>query len=486
MRLLLISVALTAATHTANAQTLMESVRRSDAPQICDDKSNQVNPAKLARLLVTSKFALNGAQLSTLIENSIEHNLAQGSPIELDYIFLDTLRSPQSHQFAGIEDLEDELISYSDEFADYLISPTAPVIFDVSVDPAFEANAAPDRQTFLNAFLNEESISLTCPASAPSPKQKQDEAVDSYDLISNFRFRGEIEGLSAERPQNARSASAVARFNGLEAARLAFTNNGVTDTTTVSIKLAAGVDLAPLLFDDISESFDIIPFVSYELSDTDAPAPMDGMMPPPNTDIEQLSTGLLVTKVLDVPATREFGLVLGEFSATTFGTFDLEQDARTLRGRVELEASPLIPWSRNRRAELCGGNLVLFSGLRFKCESSLITEIGHVFQAGSSLDLMTLEDDQFVGLGGSISGRLFFSPYSDAPDFLKQFSLQGSARYLGIVSGTLENQNRYRASLSFSPQNLRFVEASVTYETGENIETFQDEEITRFSIGFRY
>jgi hypothetical protein len=189
-------------------------------------------------------------------------------------------------------------------------------------------------------------------------------------------------------------------------------------------------------------------------------------------DVRALSPGILYRHNL-----RVGGGFYATLGLTAYPTFDFAQHARTGRVRIFLDD---ISLSGIGRGLLCG-RADRIGGLEFSCRAGLFTEGAHVWKAGTSTDLATLEDDEYYGFGGSLKLGLSLPNSAD----LKPFSLTGEYRYMAIVSGLLADPHRLSLALNYklTDANLTF---GVGYDVGANFDTFQRERLTKITLGYKY
>lgn len=166
-------------------------------------------------------------------------------------------------------------------------------------------------------------------------------------------------------------------------------------------------------------------------------------------------------------------------------TFDLAQDARVLRARGQAE---LLALRIGGKAVFDGTDRIPIHGARWSIlyhpKIAAITEVGHVFEAGTSEDFMTLEDDQYVGFGGMAGLSLRPLVQNESLAALNRFTLSAAYRRLSILSGTLEDQTQFLAEIDYKITDNVSLKAS--YLEGQNLNTFQDEELTKIGLGFKY
>ena len=72
-----------------------------------------------------------------------------------------------------------------------------------------------------------------------------------------------------------------------------------------------------------------------------------------------------------------------------------------------------------------------------------------------------------------------------AAGILKSFSLTAEYRYMAILSGQLNDPHRLSLAL-----NYKLVDANLTfgigYDVGSNFDTFQHEDVTKITVGYKY
>jgi hypothetical protein len=274
--------------------------------------------------------------------------------------------------------------------------------------------------------------------------------------------RGKIDDLAVPRNEPGTNKPGAA-FKSASAASIAFTDNHQKGETSVAIDATVGVGR------QIGRSDALFLFVRYAQTSTETKDPADD---DDSKDIRALSPGILYRH-----NTRIGRSVYGTLGLTAYPTFDFAQDARSGRVRLFLED---IAISGIGRGPLCG-RADRIGSLEISCRAGLFAEGAHVWRAGRSTDLATLEDDQYLGLGGNLKLGLSLPEIAA----LKAFSLTGEYRYMAIVSGPLADPHRLSVALNYklTEQNLTF---GIGYDEGSNFDTFQRERITKVTLGYKY
>lgn len=318
--------------------------------------------------------------------------------------------------------------------------------------------AATRHQQVIEAFYNGTAGQITCPDKVDPNR--------SLTLSEALRLRGNITSLHRDRPRAGASAAAIRMFNADPAATFSFTSNELSNETNIAVRLSAGFDIGGYAG---WENFSLVPFVFYERNNTDGGEN-------PSTDINTVVPG-----ITGVYSTEGFFLdVFDDASFTVRPVFDLEQDAETLRLETSTRLNRIGSIQFN---EIHGARWFI----RPQLTANLIADLSHVFDAGESEDLADDDDDQFFGLGGDVQLRLFLnSRRYGLPDHLDRFSALVRYRGLGIVAGDLENQSRFTAQIAYAIPGIETASLAFSYEDGENIQSFQDERLLRFSLGLRF
>ncbi|WP_426290447.1 hypothetical protein [Sphingomonas sp. TWP1-3-1] len=298
------------------------------------------------------------------------------------------------------------------------------------------------------------------PEPRPNP-HPDDEGEPGQGLV--FAVRGKSDDLAVPRNEPGTTKPGAA-FKGASAASIAFTDNHQKGETSVAIDATVGVG------HQIGRSDALFAFVRYVQTTTETDAAGDD---DDKKDIRALSPGVLYRHNFGLA-----GVLYGTLGATAFPTFDFAQHART--GRVRLFIDD-ISVSGVSRGPLCGRSDRIAGGIEIACRAGVFTEGAHVWRAGTSEDLASLEDDEYLGVGGSLRLGLSLPEVS----LLKPFSLVGEYRYMAIVSGRLSDPHRLSVALNYKlvDENLSF---GIGYDEGSNFDTFQRERITKVTLGFKY
>jgi hypothetical protein len=171
---------------------------------------------------------------------------------------------------------------------------------------------------------------------------------------------------------------------------------------------------------------------------------------------------------------------------------DLEEDAS--QGKLRFYVDPAFALRRSSTGTaqrsppndpgpgiLFGSYLRPIGPLQVRPELTIIGDVSLVFDDGDNEQLAGA--DAYAGIGGLVSLRARLNlgqPISD-------FELEGGVRYLrlfGDIEQTLAD--RWFASLTYSPQNLPYLGVGLTYNSGQNDDTFQKIEFYGLNVSLRY
>lgn len=270
--------------------------------------------------------------------------------------------------------------------------------------------------------------------------------------------RGKIEDLAIPS-----KGSGSDKFKGASSASFAFTDNHQKGETSVAIDgtIAAGYQNGRI------ES--LLAFVRYTQNSTETSKAGDD---DDSKDVRALSPGIVYARAASIGKA-----IYGTAGLTAYPTFDFAQHARTGRVRLFLDDITLRGLTK---APLCGGSDRI-GGLELSCLAGVFVEGAHVWRAGNSTDLASIEDDQYLGLGTSLRLGLSLPIIT----VLKPFLLTGEYRYMSVISGSLADPHRLSLALNYklAEQNLTF---GIGYDTGSNFDTFQRERLTKVNFGFKY
>ncbi|MDI1328282.1 MAG: hypothetical protein PSV23_15925 [Brevundimonas sp.] len=278
-------------------------------------------------------------------------------------------------------------------------------------------------------------------------------------------FRGRIDDLAVPRLAPGAQTPGEA-YKKASDATLAFTDNDQKGEESVAIEAVLGWGR------NLTRTDSVFGFIHYVETSTETDASGDD---DDSKDIRALSPGILFRHPIGPSNTP--GLIYGTLGVTAYPTYNFAQDSETLRARVFLNDISLDLGGAGPLCDITGQ----VGPLQWTCRLGVSAEWTHVVEAGRSLDLATLDDDQFFGVGGEIALGLSL-PDNEA---LAPFLLTAEYRYLGIVSGGLDDPDRLSISLTYKVPKSN-VSIGLTRIDGVNFETLQPEEQTKVSVGFRY
>ena len=259
-------------------------------------------------------------------------------------------------------------------------------------------------------------------------------------------------------------------FKKLKTASIAFTDNKETKTQTISIDTVVGVGTPTSTKDHLYG------FLAYEHEDTDTDDPDDDDS---SKDVNLLKPGVMWARSL-AGGPNDRDTLFGSFGLVAYPAYDFAQDSEAFHLRAFINDITFnIPGGT---AGVCGREVPLFNAnISWNCRLNTFIEVVHVMEAGTNTDFATLEDDQYVGLGAEVGTQIGFG----SVDALKPIVLKASYKYMSILEGDLDDPDRFTASIIYKIPKSNF-EVGLTYEEGQNFDTFVDEEALKFTSGWKY
>lgn len=269
--------------------------------------------------------------------------------------------------------------------------------------------------------------------------------------------RGRIDDLAVMRLDGSQVSEA---FKKTSDATLAYTDNRERGEQSVASSAVVGVGHA------VTPNDLLVGFIHYTQSTTER----DAGDADTSKDVRALSPGILWRR------SHRMGSVASTLGATVYPTFDFAQDSESLRARAFLSDISIDFGG----TPTCGAERLL-GPIMWNCRLGVFAEWAHVFDPGTSVDFQSLDDDEYFGVGGEVG--LILGVPGVRP--LSPFEFNVSYRYLGIMSGGMNDAERLTLGMTYRIPDS-FVSVGLNYVRGENFETFQRENVTKFSVGFRY
>jgi hypothetical protein len=315
----------------------------------------------------------------------------------------------------------------------------------------------------LTGARSADPVRLTCAPASTEPAVQTATTASDGDTPAKavLAIRGKIDDLAVPRFDPGATTLSKA-FEKASQASLAFTDNNEKGETTVAIEAVAGIGV------QLTRRDSAFLFGHYVQSTTETDDPADD---DDAKDIKAVSFGLLARRSIYAR-----NLFAGSLGVTVYPTFDLAQDARTARARLFLSdiaidtgGQPLCDFEND------------IGPLRFNCRLGVFAEVARVYDAGRSIDLATLDDDNYLGGGGELGLSLWLPSL----DKLAPLVLSSEYRYMAILDGRLDDPHRWTIALSYTVPKSN-LSISLSHVEGANFETFQYENLNKLSIGFKY
>jgi hypothetical protein len=322
-----------------------------------------------------------------------------------------------------------------------------------ALDPAFEVKGQPFQigeilqvpPQFVRIVCRDEPLA---PQAASIPPADAEPVGWEHDPDGNegFRLTGSIDDLNKSRQ----------RLTNVRPAQFSINSDLKANVTTYLIDAVAGYDLEFAKGKEYNAS--LIPFVF-----------LNRLFNNTNNEIDKLGTGLqLALEMQDSP------IGYGEVAMTPQYTTDT--DFRTKIGTLKFRWTPTLP----QDALVPLGLYRTYGPLLGQVNLDLLSDVGHVFDAGGNPDLE--DSDEFLRVGG----RLGFQIRGAKDTLLEQIELDVSNRYLYNVEGIPRDINYFQTSLSYLFPNMDNYKLSFSFTSGRTDDTLTDVEFWSSQLGIRF
>ena len=259
-------------------------------------------------------------------------------------------------------------------------------------------------------------------------------------------IRGRVSELALRR--------GVLKVYGASAAEISLRNDRENDVETFGVSGVLGFRYG---------TFQFIPYVKYEKYEKKDTTGAD------EADIEVLSPGILWST-----HGRLGTNITADWSLNPTANLDLEQDSErlTLRG-VFGPAVSIGDWDWFGGYLPTSGPVLLRPDLKFQVEAS------YVLNPGRSMEI----PDDYLGLGGEAELKIRIRDVKVLQDFVGSVSY----RHLEMLGDEeIKDVSRFETALLYAVPGNNNLAVQFAYENGDNAETFQEEDLFKITLGFRY
>lgn len=263
------------------------------------------------------------------------------------------------------------------------------------------------------------------------------------------RLRGTVAALAA-------APASLSELRSLEPAKISIERNEVADSTTFAVTGVAGLAIRSR-----SGLFSLIPYVSYDRRSVTGGA----------NNIEKLSPGVLGSLHLE----RSYGALYASLEASFID--NLELDSR--QGKLRLYLEPAF--------RLGGGNGILFGSylrsigpLELRPDFTGIIDVSRIFRRGTDPKLQNAQS--YVGFGGQLELRARLHGPSIVSDL--EFAI---ARRQMFMTGIDDHRiGRWFGSVEYASRAFPYIGVRLSFTSGQNDDTFQQEETYQIGLALRY
>lgn len=325
-----------------------------------------------------------------------------------------------------------------------------------ALDPAFHIEGQPFQ---IGEVLDASAryVRIVCrDAPAPAPPVVADADPPASDVPDRwvrapergegFRLTGSIDHLSRNRT----------RLSAAEPATFSINSDLEGDRRTYFIDVVAGYD------------FEFARGAAYETSLIPF-AVLNRLLQDSGSEVNRLGVGTQTAVSMHGGA-----LGYGEVALTplylTDTTFSSDIGTLKLRWSPTLTEAALVPL----------GFYQEYGALLAQLELDLLSDVGHVFDAGGNPELA--DDNNFFRVGG----RLGLSVRGAPGSLLERIELNVSNRFLRDLEGRPRDLNLFRASLSYLFPNVDNYRLSFSYTSGRSEDTLTDVQFWSTELGVRF
>jgi hypothetical protein len=330
------------------------------------------------------------------------------------------------------------------------ISLTAQVF---SSDPVFfeVTCVAPTKETSgtVSPSLPSSSGPPTAPGATPpgSPGQS---------FVDRIRVRAKSDDLWVPRDADA--------FAGLPSASLAIVNDNIAKKNTFDLHLTVGYVLPAWQLGSGDVVLEAIPFVKYDRDFISGPnAPLKA------SNINNVAFGL--QENLTFPLASTF---YSRFAVQPEFVHSLRTDADVAKLRLIYEPEPLLPFI----GFVAPTPIPSFSATAY---ARGILNITRVVNSGSDPTLSV--SNNFAQGGVQMGGALF---NKDETSMLNGVSIPIDYTNLRGLSGPLKSIHLLQTALNYTFPKTKYITVGLSYTSGRNLDTFEQQKLYKASLGLKY
>jgi hypothetical protein len=289
------------------------------------------------------------------------------------------------------------------------------------------------------------------PGSAPGNAPQQASAATIFD---RFRLRAKSDDLWTGRDDPA--------FSSLSGASLTTVNDAIAGKNTFDVHLALGYALPA--WQNGAAVLDSIPYIQYDRSYVDG-----SMAPPKSSNVNNIGTGL--QERFTFPVTESF------YSAVIFQpkyVASLRSGAQIASIHLAYEPEPLVPYL-GFLAE------TPVSGLWASAYARGVLNYYEVLH--SSNDGVLNSGNNFVQGGAQVGGVL---SVKDAQSPFVGLSFPLDYTYFRGISGPYKSVELLQVGINYTLPKTKYVTVGLSYTTGRNLDTFEQQKVYKASLGLKY
>ncbi len=280
-------------------------------------------------------------------------------------------------------------------------------------------------------------------------KTEEEQGETGAEFTSAFLIRGRVKDLTIPRQDIKNSSSGT----------IAFKDDRESDEQSFQTNIVVGLDAK--IFRAPDSNWKVLPYAHYQLNDNNGNN---------KEDIHTVTPGLLLSRSVEIGR-----LIDAELGLAPNATFDFKQSAESARFKGFFTPSLTIG-----DQVYLGGWKKLAGPIHYRPLVSFLAEGAHVFDNGSSTEIG--DNDQYYGFGGSAELKLNIRGLPILRDTIFTFRYW----HLELFSAELDHAKRFSAEAAYTLDEKKRFTVSLSFEEGENSESFQREEFVGVNLGAKF
>jgi hypothetical protein len=275
-------------------------------------------------------------------------------------------------------------------------------------------------------------------------------------FLEHFRLRGKVDELNITRDSGA--------FAGVTPATLAVVNDNIAQKNTFDLHVVLGYALPTLQLGAGDTVLESIPFVEYDRDYVDG-----GKAPPNSTNVDNLIAG--VQESLTFPMAETF---YANVIVQPQYIWALRTGAEIAKLHLAFQPEPLLPYFGFAAPTVVPG----FSATAY---------VRPVLNAGEvvrpTTDATLAKTNNFVQGGIQLGTSVFCE---DETSIFNGLSIPIAYTNLDGFSGQYRSIQLFSAAINYTVPKTKYITVGLSYTTGRNVDTFEQQQVYKASLGAKF